>query len=200
MRVLRGVFLAAVLAWALAPEFPRYRAERLLRPGTDALRYLVTHPGEVSDPAGALGRIEQIALSAAPGLPGDSRPWILAGSSRLAAGIPEAALDHYRFALALGERAEIDLNIGRALESRGEPQAAMAAYLRAVWIAPALFPALLPDVQAPLHDEYIGLVRDLRAGRLASPPPRPCRRRVHGLRSTVYGPGTPGLSLKIRAE
>lgn len=173
MRLLRGLLLAGVFAWALAPEFPRYRAERRLRPATDALRYLVTPPGEVSDPAGALGRIEQIALSAAPGLPGDSRPWILAGSSRLAAGDPDQALDLYRKALGLGERAEIDLNIGRALESRGEPEKAMTAYLRAVWIAPALFPALLPDVQAPVHAEYIRLEVELRSGRLRSPPPLP---------------------------
>jgi tetratricopeptide (TPR) repeat protein len=173
VRLLRGVLLAGALLWALAPELPRYRAERLLRPATDALRYLVTHPGEVSDPAGALGRIEQIALAAASGLPGDSRPWILAGSTRLAAGNPDRALDFYRTAFGLGERAEIDLNIGRALESRGEPEKAMAAYLRAVWIAPALFPALLPDVQAPLHAEYSRLLVELRSGRLRAPPAPP---------------------------
>lgn len=173
MRLLRGFLLAGIFAWALAPEFPRYRAERRLRPATDALRYLVTHPAEVSDPAGALGRIEQIALSAAPGLPGDSRPWILAGSSRLAAGDPDQALDLYRTALGLGERAEIDLNMGRALESRGEPEKAMAAYLRAVWIAPALFQALLPDVEARLHAEYSRLVVEMRSDRLRAPPPPP---------------------------
>jgi tetratricopeptide (TPR) repeat protein len=173
VRLLRGFLLAGVFAWALAPELPRYRAERRLRPATDALRYVVTHPGEISDPAGALGRIEQIALSAAPGLPGDSRPWILAGSSRLAAGNSDQALDLYRTAFGLGERAEIDLNIGRALESRGEPEKAMAAYLRAVWIAPALFPALMPDVEAPLRVEYGRLLVELRSGRLRAPPPPP---------------------------
>ena len=173
VRLLRGLLLAGALLWALAPELRRYRGERLLRPATDALRYLVTHPGEVSDSVGALGRIEQIALSAASGLPGDSRPWTLAGSSRLAAGNPDRALDFYRTAFGLGERAEIDLNIGRALESRGEPEKAMAAYLRAVWIAPALFPALLPDVQAPLHAEYSRLLVELRSGRLRAPPAPP---------------------------
>ena len=173
MRLLRGLLLAAVFAWAFAPELPRYGAERRLRPATDALRYVVTHPGEISDPAGALERIEQIALSAAPGLPGDSRPWILAGSSHLAAGNPDQALDRYRTALGLGERAEIDLNLGRAYETRGESEKAMAAYLRAVWIAPALLPALLPDVQASIHSEYIRLAGELRSGRLQAPPPLP---------------------------
>lgn len=173
MRLLRGLLLAGALAWTLAPELPRYRAERMLRPSTDALRYLVSHPTEVPDPLGALSRIEQIAISAAPGLPGDSRPWILAGSSRLVAANADGALELYRRALALGERAEIDLNIARACESRGDSEKAMAAFLRAVWIAPGLFPALLPDVEIPLRAQYDRLVEELKAGRLTSPPPPP---------------------------
>jgi tetratricopeptide (TPR) repeat protein len=143
MRLLRGLVLAGALASALAPELPRYRAERILHASTDALRFLVAHPAEVADPRGALGRIEQAAFSAAAGLPADSRPWILAGSSRLVASDPGRALELYRAAFGLGERAEIDLNMGRAWETQGDSQKAMAAYLRAVWIAPALFPALL---------------------------------------------------------
>jgi tetratricopeptide (TPR) repeat protein len=173
MRILRGLLLAGALAWALAPELPRYRAERTLHSASDALRYLITHPADVADPRGALLRIEQAALSAAAGLPADSRPWIIAGSSRLVASNADGALELYRAALALGERAEIDLNMGRAWETRGDPQKAMAAWLRAVWIAPALLPALLPDVQASLRTEYDRLVKELRAGRLTSPPPMP---------------------------
>jgi len=173
VRFLRGLLLAGALAWALAPELPRYRAERILHSASDALRYLITHPADVADPRGALDRIEQAASSAAVGLPADSRPWILAGSSRLIATNADGALEHYRTALGLGERAEIDLNMGRAWETRGDPQTARTAWLRAVWIAPALFPALLPDVQASLRTEYDRLVGELRAGRLRSPPPMP---------------------------
>jgi tetratricopeptide (TPR) repeat protein len=173
VRFLRGLLLAGALAWAFAPELPRYRAERILHASSDALRYLVTHPADVADPRGALERIEQAALSAAASLPADSRPWIIAGSSRLVASNAGGALEHYRTALGLGERAEIDLNIGRAWETRGDPQKAMTAYLRAVWIAPALFPALLPDVQALLRTEYDRLLGDLQAGRLRAPPPMP---------------------------
>ena len=173
MRFLRGLLLAGAVAWALAPELPRYRAERILHSASDALRYLITHPAEVADPRGALDRIEQAALSAAAGLPADSRPWILAGSSRLVASNADGALELYRTALGLGERAEIDLNMGRAWETRGDPQKAMASWLRAVWIAPALFPALLPDVQASLRTEYDRLVGELRDGRLTAPPPPP---------------------------
>jgi cytochrome c-type biogenesis protein CcmH/NrfG len=173
VRLARGLFLAAALALAFAPELPRYRAERILHQSTNALRYLVTHPTEFADPRKALENIEQAADYAAAGLPGDSRPWILAGSSRLVASNADGALELYRRALALGERAEIDLNMGRAWETRGDSPRATAAYLRAVWIAPALFPALLPDVQASLHAQYDLLEDELRGGRLRSPPALP---------------------------
>ncbi|HJW14968.1 MAG TPA: hypothetical protein VJ776_09735 [Thermoanaerobaculia bacterium] len=173
MRLARGLLLAALLGWALAPELPRYRAERLLRPATEALRQLVSRPGDVADPQNALTRIEQIALAAAAGVPGDSRPWILAGSTRLVAGEPARAIELYREALALGERTEIDINMGRAYEANGEPEKARAAFLRAVWISPALFPALLPDVGAPLVAELHRMEEDLRDGRLKAPPPLP---------------------------
>jgi tetratricopeptide (TPR) repeat protein len=173
VRIVRGVLLAALLVWALAPELARYRAERLVRLGTEALRQVVRAPGEVADPAGALARIEQIALAAAGGLPGDPRPWILAGSSRLVAGDPAGALDRYRQARALGDRPEIDVNMGRAYESLGEPEKAGTAFLRALWISPALFATLLPDVQASLIQETHRLDEALRAGRLESPPPAP---------------------------
>jgi len=172
-RVLRGALLAAALFWALAPEAGRYRAERLLRVGSEALRQLVTHPGEVADPQGALSRILDLALFAASDLPGDSRPWILAGSTRLVAGEPGRAIEIYREALARGERAEIDLNIGRAFEAQGEIAKSRAAFLRAVWISPALSAALLPDVARELTPEIERLERKLRGGQLKAPPPLP---------------------------
>jgi tetratricopeptide (TPR) repeat protein len=173
MRILRGLLLAGVLAWALAPELPRYLAERMLRPATDSLRYLVSHPREVSDPRGALDRIQEIALAAAPGLPGDSRALVLAGSCRLVGADTAGALEFYRKALDLGERAEIDLNLGRAYEGNGETGKASAAFLRAIWISPALAPALLPDLKIQALSEYQRLEAELRAGRLASPPEVP---------------------------
>ncbi len=173
MRFLRGLLLAALFAWALWPELPRYRGEHLLRGTTDMFRRLVSKPGEFENPRGALLGIEQVAFIAAAGLPGDSRSWILAGSTRLVAEEPARALELYREALARGERAEIDINMGRAYEANGEPEKARAAFLRVVWISPALFPALLPDIQASLLAECNRLEEDLRAGRLKAPPPLP---------------------------
>jgi O-antigen ligase len=173
VRILRGLLLAGILAWALAPEIPRYRAERVLRPAADSLRYLVSHPGEISDPPKVLDHIQEFALTAAPGLPGDSRPLVLAGSCRLVGADPAGAIDFYRKALGLGERAEIDLNLGRAYEAGGETEKAAAAFLRAVWISPALFPALLPDLQPALRERTGELEKQLRKGRLTAPPPLP---------------------------
>ena len=173
LRILRGLALAGALAALLAPEFKRYRAERLVRLGTEALRQLVAHPNEVADPRGALSRIEQIALSAAPALPGDSRPWILAGSTRLVGGEPDHAIAFYRHALGLGERAEIDINLGRAHEAQGDVPKSRAAYLRAVWISPPLLNALLPDVAREIQPELERRETLLKEGKLSSPPPLP---------------------------
>jgi O-antigen ligase len=173
IRVLRGLLLAGVLTWALAPEIARYRAERILRPAADSLRFLVSHPGDVSDPRAALDHIQEIALSAAPGLPGDSRPLVLAGSCRLVGADTARAIEFYRKALDLGERAEIDLNLGRAYEAGGETEKAAAAFLRAIWISPALFPALLPDLQPALRERSSEMEKLLRNGSLSAPPPLP---------------------------
>ncbi len=173
MRVARGLLLTVALAFGLAPEFPRYRAERELRVASDALRLVVSRPADVADPPGALERIGAVANSAASALPYDPRPWILAGSARLVAWQPDRALEHYRKALALGERAETDLNLARAYEALGETQKASGAYMRAGWISPVLLPLLLPDVAAPITAEVARLEAELKAGRLKAPPPLP---------------------------
>jgi O-antigen ligase len=172
-RAAGGGLLAVILAAAVAPEFSGYRSERWIRVGTEALRQVVTHPGDIADPHGALSRIEQIAVSAASALPGDSRPWILAGSTRLVAGEADKALGFYRHALSLGERAEIDINMGRAYEALGETAKSRAATLRALWISPALIRALLPDVAQEMVPELHRLEDLLREGKLAAPPPLP---------------------------
>ncbi|HTD52547.1 MAG TPA: hypothetical protein VK780_05950 [Thermoanaerobaculia bacterium] len=171
MKILRGALAVILLAGALAPEFARYRAERLLRLATSAFSIVLTHSSEVADPAAALDRIAAIGMAAAPGLPGDSRPLILAGGARLASGQLDQAIENYLEALRLGERAETDLNLGRAYEGKGDTAQSHAAFLRAAWISPALLPTLLPDLAAPLRDEVARLEADLRAGRLKAPPP-----------------------------
>ncbi len=173
MRLVRGAAVILLLAWAVSPELPRYRGERLLRVGEDALRFLVAHPNEVPDPALALGRVETLASDAARGLPADPRPWLLIGGSRLVRGMPEAAIESYALANARGERAETDLNLGRSYEALGDEPRSHAAFLRAVWISPPLLSAILPDIAASLRQDLARLDAELKAGRLASPPALP---------------------------
>jgi tetratricopeptide (TPR) repeat protein len=181
MRAIRALALAGALFAALAPEFRRYSpaflrersAEREIRVASGAFRIVVSRPQEVSDPAGALSRIADIALSAASKVPADPRPRILAGSAKLVSGDASGALEEYRLARSLGERAETDLNIARAYDALGEVEKARAAYVRAAWISPALLALLLPDVAEPIGREVARLEAQLKAGRLKQPPPMP---------------------------
>jgi hypothetical protein len=171
-RALTGGLSILLLAAGVAPEVSRYAAEHRLRQATTALAQIVARPAA---PAETVRRLERVAgvAAAAAGLPGDWRPHQVAGAARLLAGQGEAALAHYRAALALGERPEVDLNIGRALAALGRDEAARAAGLRAAWIAPAVLAGLPPGSRAALGAELERLERELRAGRLAAPPPAP---------------------------
>jgi hypothetical protein len=173
MTLLRGTAALLLLAWALAPEFPRYRSERLLHATQATLRYIAAHPSEAADPVAALTTLEAFARRAVPGLPGDPRPWVLAGGAQLVRGQPAGALESYERGNALGERAEIDLNLGRAYEAMGDDARSHAAFLRAIWISPALLPTLLPDTAASLSVDLQRLDADLHSGALRSPPPLP---------------------------
>ncbi len=173
MKAVRVLLLAGALAALLAPEPGRYRAEHLLRAATDALRLVITHPTDVSDPPKALDGIANAADTCVARLPGDPRPLLLEGSARLVRGEAERAAAAYRLALGAGERAEIDLNLARAYEGLGREADARAAYVRAAWISPMLLRAMLPDAAAAAAGEVERLDRELKAGRLAAPPPMP---------------------------
>ncbi|MBI4917232.1 MAG: hypothetical protein HY825_15445 [Acidobacteria bacterium] len=161
----------AVLAAAVLPEVPRYRAERSLVRAASALR--ITLAGGAPDRLSALVWTERTAADAARHLPGDPRPLVVAGSARLAARDPGAALGWYARAQATGERAEIDLNIGRARMVQRDLTAAQQAFLRAGWLSPLLL-AELPEVaRVPLLGEIDRLGALLATGRLDSPPPPP---------------------------
>jgi hypothetical protein len=174
-RLLRAAVVTAVLVVLVRPELSRYRAERTLRAAIDALRVILTHPNEVADPPGALERTAQAAASAIAPLPGDPRPRLVEGSARYVRGDWQRALEIYLGALALGERGEIDLNVARSLERLGREEDARAAFVRAVWVSPALLASILPDVQAPVAAEVTRLEAELSKGNLAKPPPMPAR-------------------------
>jgi len=176
VRALRAAALLAALGLLCAPELPRYRAERRLGLATNAFRTLLGRPAD-ADTARNIAAVGEIAAASAGPLPGDPRPWILAGSSWLVTGRPDRALEDYREAFADGERAEIDLNLGRAYAQLQRAESAHAAYLRAGWVSPEILDALPPEVKQPLAAEIATLERELSSGRLEAPPPLPEQER-----------------------
>jgi len=164
--------LGVLLALALVVEVGRYRGERRLREATVALRSALALRADDPRRASALARAEALAEEAARELP-DGRASIAAGSARLVADRPEEALRHYREALARGERAEVLLNTGRAHMMMGRRDLAQGALVRAGWVSPSLLSALPEVAREPLLGEVRRLEGELRAGRLAAPPPLP---------------------------
>ena len=176
MKTILRLAAVAVLVWLVAAEIPRYRAERRIGLATAAFRSLVDRLNQ-PDAAAELLRVGRVALASTPDLPGDPRPYMIAGSAFLVTGQPEPALDSYREAFATGERAEIDLNLGRAYALARRTQSADAALLRAGWISPEILAGLSPEVRDPLMGRVARLSRDLAAGRLSEPPPLPPEER-----------------------
>jgi tetratricopeptide (TPR) repeat protein len=176
MKGLRALAIAGALAVLVAPEFPRYAAERRIGSSTSAFRSLLDRRGD-PEAGRDLVAIGESALAVAARLPGDPRPWILGGSAYLVTGQPEQALENYRQALATGERAEIDLNLGRAYALLKRRESADQAFLRAGWISPEILATLPEAVKDPLLAEIARLSRELSEGRLAAPPPLPEQER-----------------------
>jgi tetratricopeptide (TPR) repeat protein len=172
LKILRTAALLSVLALLVAPEIPRYAAERRVGLATAAFRDLVAR-SEDPQTAKNIVAIGDSALAASGPLRGDPRPWILSGSSYLVTGQPDRALEYYREALATGERAEIDLNLGRAYSLLNRRESAEAAFLRAGWVSPEILGALPAELRGPLIAEVSRLGWELHEGRLTAPPPLP---------------------------
>lgn len=168
-----AVLMALALAVLLRPELRRYSAERDLGAANAAFEYVLGRPSDLSNAPDVLLRVSERAAGAAPRLPGDSRGWVLAGSCQLVAGRTDRAREFYRRALATGERAEIHLNLGRAEALLRRPEVAQAAFVRSIWISPALLRAVPPGFADPVSVEISRLEQALRAGRLTAPPPIP---------------------------
>ncbi len=176
MRILRAAAVVAILAALAWPEFSRYAAERRVGYATAAFRALLDRSSdpETTRNIAALG---ELALQTTGSLPDDPRPWVLAGSACLLTGQPERALELYREAFATGERAEIDLNLGRAYAMAHRTDSAAAAQLRAGWISPEILASLPPAVKDPLLGEIARLSEELRQGKLSEPPGLPPEER-----------------------
>ncbi len=173
MKTLRAAALGIALAALASPEILRYAAERRLARANGAFDYVLNRPAEVDNAIGVLEAVTEASVTAAAVLPGDSRAWVLAGSSQLVARNAERALGCYREALASGERAEIHLNFGRAAALSGQRSVADTAFVRAVWISPALLRAVPQGFAEHAAAELVRLEAELTAGRLTAPPRPP---------------------------
>jgi tetratricopeptide (TPR) repeat protein len=175
-RVLFVAALSAALVLLVRPEFSRYGAERRVGFATTAFRALLDRAVD-AETARNVAAVGEVAMRTAADLPGDPRPWMIAGSSSLVTGRPERALEYYREGFATGERAEIDLNLGRAYEMLKRTDAANAAYVRSGWISPEILTTLPADVREPALREIGRLSGELASGRLDAPPPLPPEER-----------------------
>ena len=113
------------------------------------------------------------ARASAAVLPADPRPVLAAGAIELVAKKPQDALAHYRDAMVLGERAETDLNAGRALAMLDQRPEALAAFVRAGWLSPYIVLSMPTAAQPLVQQETARLEEKLRAGELSAPPPLP---------------------------
>lgn len=163
------VFAAVLLVIGLAPEVRRYRAERKLRMASSAVQALVADTAQGGSRLERLERASADAVEASRGLD-DSRPWIVAGSAQLIARRPADAIAAYQRGHALGERAEIHLNLGRAYMMLGRRAEAERELLRATWVNPALASSLPDNVASILLGEVRRLEGLLREGKLKAPP------------------------------
>ena len=173
MRQIAPALFLLALAASLPPEIGRYTAERRLRRGTEEFRAALSSGGGADSGLLLLDRAALAGAEISKDLPHDPRPLILAGSSHLLARRTREALDHYRRAFETGERAEIDLNLGRAYGMAGDRKKASGAVLRALWISPTLAASLPKEAANEFAKRIRGLEADLRAGRLQAPPPPP---------------------------
>lgn len=176
MRRVAGLALIAALVALVLPEVARYRAERRVGWATNAFRALLDRAGD-PETARNIRDVGALALSSTGALPGDPRPWMLVGSSFLVTGQPERALEFYREAFATGERAEIDLNLGRAYGSLRRADSESAAYVRAGWVSPEILATLPEAARTKAQAEIERLSVALAAGRLDAPPPLPAEER-----------------------
>lgn len=168
-----AIAVAALLVLAVVPELSRYAAERRLAEVTATLQGIVASGRVVPQARPQLEALAGAASATAAVDPSDTRGLVAAGTAMLVAGDAGEAERWYRVALGRGERAEIDLNLARALALAGRQQDAEAALRRAVWVSPALIDTLPAAERPRLTSELAALEARLRRGELAAPPPLP---------------------------
>jgi len=167
-----GPLLATLVLLALLlPELPRYRAEALLATANSRLDAVLRGQLQGVDASLATEQARLDAHQAAQWLPGDPRPPLAEGVALLFQRRGQEAAEVLAAAVARGEHPELTLNLGRARGISGDAAGADAAFLRTAWTSPAAIATLPKALRADLLRRVEALEAELRAGRLAAPPP-----------------------------
>jgi hypothetical protein len=169
-RILQWLTIASLLA-LLWPEFPRYAAEYRLAQAAARLDRALS--GIDQGQAALASVIEAQRLTHAAGLvlPGDARAVMLEGVALILSGQSQQAIEVLEAGVALGERPEFTINLGRARAAVGDEAGARAAFLRSGWASPTALGTLPKPVRDALLLEIQQLESELRSGRLQAPPP-----------------------------
>lgn len=116
------------------------------------------------------------------GLPFDQRVPLSRGVALILSGRPAEAEEVLRQALRSGARAELHLNLGRALAAQGRETEARPALLRAAWASPLALATLPRELRNSLLAEVAERERALRSGDAdaipVSPEPDPEHRQT----------------------
>lgn len=178
----RGARLAVVIVLGLAlwPEFTRYVAEWRLTEANMRLQRALqesrisTVTGAPVDAIGArnqAGLALHLAEQASAALPGDPRAVLANAIALIMNGRGADAVSLLDAAIAVGERPEFTLNLGRARTTLGDAAGANAAYLRTAWASPHALATLPKAMREDFQRQADALDSELRAGRLTAPPP-----------------------------
>ncbi len=131
---MKRAILAALLVACVVPELARYQGERRLRMVDATMQAIVLRAKE---PAPLLRRLSEDA-AATRTYPGDWRPLVAAGSASYAAGDYAQAIELFERANSLGERPEIDINLGACFLKLGDTRRAEELFARALQMSPWL--------------------------------------------------------------
>lgn len=163
-----GLLIAALAAVRSLATLRQARGETLLQDAASAPDEAATERTELLSAAGK--RLSQ-AVALRPRAP---TALLALGSVAALSGEREAAYALYARSLRLEERAESDLNLGRAALALGSAEEARALFTRAVWIQPRLLDALPAEIDrdaltATIADAARALPRGGRAPALPAP-------------------------------
>lgn len=166
LRLLVGVVL--VVCWW--PEATRYLAQWRLADASVRLERILSGQQTGPDAVSSAQRAALQANAARSGLPWDSSVALLEGTALMLLQQGAAAQQVFASAIAVGERPELTLNLGRALAQMGDEAGAQQAFARAAWAAPQSLSTLPRTTREALLLQVAQWESQLRAGELRALP------------------------------